>query len=218
MQLWAIHNGIYRWCLHVKKINLLTQIWNLTSIFTNEQSIFHHLNFKDENLILIFTEPLIRPTSFPGGRAEVRLGLVMRNKRFRFQTQFLRLERRARSDSLNGRLRFESRLRFGRECATGHHGDGTWENGHLSRSPYLNVKCGLFLYPWAWGIQTGPFAACYTNFVPQIFQLFRFNTGESNSLLPQPKETEYEKREITKIGWDSEFSVPGAFELDHLFP
>ena len=37
----------------------------------------------------------------------------------------------------------------------------------------------------AWGIQTGPFAACWAPFVLKIVQLFHFHTGESNLIAPE---------------------------------
>ena len=36
-----------------------------------------------------------------------------------------------------------------------------------------------------WGIQTGPFAACFADFVPKKFKLLNFHTGRTNFLLPQ---------------------------------
>ena len=47
----------------------------------------------------------------------------------------------------------------------------------------------------AWGIQTGPFAPCYANFIFQILQLFHFHTG-GQILLPQRANNE--KREFTQ--------------------
>ena len=39
----------------------------------------------------------------------------------------------------------------------------------------------------AWGIQTGPFAACLDDIVALIFHHHDLYTGESNCLLPQKK-------------------------------
>ena len=41
-----------------------------------------------------------------------------------------------------------------------------------------------------WGIQTGPFAACWADFVPKFFHQPDLYTGESNSSLPQREENE----------------------------
>ena len=67
-----------------------------------------------------------------------------------------------------------------------------------------------------WGIQTGPFAACWADFVPKCFHPSDLYTGESNSLLPQ--RVEMRKKDSPKNGWDTGVSVPGAFKLDHLQP
>ena len=37
----------------------------------------------------------------------------------------------------------------------------------------------------AWGIQTGPFAAHADTFVPKIFKLFYFHTGEPILITPE---------------------------------
>ena len=47
----------------------------------------------------------------------------------------------------------------------------------------------------AWGIQTGPFAACWANFVLKFFQPFTFIVGSANSFIPQ----ESEKIEIAQL-------------------
>ena len=67
-----------------------------------------------------------------------------------------------------------------------------------------------------WGIQTGPFAACWADFLPLNFHLFDFHTGESNYLLPQREENEgkMRKRDSPKSGWDRGVSVHVAFKLD----
>ena len=39
----------------------------------------------------------------------------------------------------------------------------------------------------AWGIQPGPFAPCWANFIPQIFQLFHFYTGRPILITPEGK-------------------------------
>ena len=68
-----------------------------------------------------------------------------------------------------------------------------------------------------WGIQTGPFAACWTDFVPKFYHPFDLDTGEANSLLPQ-REAGNGKRDSPKNGWHPGVSVLGAFKLDHLQP
>ena len=45
----------------------------------------------------------------------------------------------------------------------------------------------------AFGIQTGPFAACIATFVPKIFDLFHFHTGRPILITP---EDQYWKRGI----------------------
>ena len=50
-----------------------------------------------------------------------------------------------------------------------------------------------------WGIQTGSFAACLADLVPQFFQFVDFHTGESNYPLPQREENE--KKGFTQK-WD----------------
>ena len=39
----------------------------------------------------------------------------------------------------------------------------------------------------AWGIQTGPFAACWTTFVHKIFQLFHLHPGSGSPILITPE-------------------------------
>ena len=74
----------------------------------------------------------------------------------------------------------------------------------------------------AWGIQTGPFAACWANFVLKFFQLFTFILGaqclwHSNwticSLLSQ-----FCSEIFPTFDFHTWCSVPGAFKLDHLQP
>ena len=64
-----------------------------------------------------------------------------------------------------------------------------WENGILT----------AWVWEWdfsAWGIQTGPFAPCYANFIFQILQLFHFHIG-GQFLLPQRANNE--KRELSQL-------------------
>ena len=50
-----------------------------------------------------------------------------------------------------------------------------------------------------WGIQTGPFAACWTDFVPKFYHPSDLYSGEANSLLPQREGLEMRKGIHPKI-------------------
>ena len=53
----------------------------------------------------------------------------------------------------------------------------------------------------AWGIQTGPFAALWANFVQNIFQisqLHHLHTGDANSYYPRVREAENKKKGLTQ--------------------
>ena len=68
--------------------------------------------------------------------------------------------------------------------------------------------------PWGlgpWGIQTGPFATCWTDFVHKFFQLPNLYTGEPNFYYP--RDLKMRKMDSLKIGWDT-----GVFKLDYLQP
>ena len=67
---------------------------------------------------------------------------------------------------------------------------------------------------YTWGIQNGPFEACWADFVPKFFHHPDLHTGESNSLLPQ--RVEMRKKDSPKNGWDTGISVLGTLKLDHL--
>ena len=70
----------------------------------------------------------------------------------------------------------------------------------------------------AWGIQIGSFAAGWAPFVLKCFKLFHLHTGEANSYYPREPIMGKGNSSNFKIGWDSGFSVLGAFKLDHLQP
>ena len=56
----------------------------------------------------------------------------------------------------------------------------------------------------AWGIQTGPFAACWADFDTTIFQLPHLYTGAPISYYP--RELKVRKRDSPQSGWDTGFS------------
>ena len=70
----------------------------------------------------------------------------------------------------------------------------------------------------AWGIQTGPFAATWGNFVLEIFKLFHFHTGRPISYYPRVPIMGRGNSSNPKSGWHRGFSVLGVFKLDHLHP
>ena len=67
-----------------------------------------------------------------------------------------------------------------------------------------------------WGIQTGPFAADWADFVPKRFHFLIFILGAPISYYP--RELKMRRRESPKSGWHTGVSVSGAFKLDHLQP
>ena len=66
------------------------------------------------------------------------------------------------------------------------------------------------------GIQIGPFAACWADFVPEFFNHPDLYTGAPISYYP--REGKMRKRESPNNWSDTEVSVPRAFKLDHLQP
>ena len=60
----------------------------------------------------------------------------------------------------------------------------------------------------AWGIQTGPFGACWADFVPTFSLLLYLHTGSPIIYYPRERKAEYEKREFTRNGWDTGVLVP----------
>ena len=49
---------------------------------------------------------------------------------------------------------------------------------------------------WPYGMPTGTFAACWTDFVPRISQLFHFYSGEPILITPEGRD---EKREFSQL-------------------
>ena len=75
---------------------------------------------------------------------------------------------------------------------------------------------------WPWGIQTGPFATCQNWFCSIIFPLF-CPASHNKLFLITPERGREEgtwaenwERDFLKSEWDTGFSDPGAFKLDHL--
>ena len=79
---------------------------------------------------------------------------------------------------------------------------------------------------WPWGIQTGPFGACWADFVPKIATFSPFILVDHISYYPGQREERKEgagaengnKEDAGLRQWDTGFSDPGAFKLDHLEP
>ena len=77
-----------------------------------------------------------------------------------------------------------------------------WENGILTTSVLEREFC-------AWGIQTGPFATCWANFVWKIFLILHLHTV-GQFLLPQRVEGwKWEIGILTTWVWEWDFSAWG---------
>ena len=63
-----------------------------------------------------------------------------------------------------------------------------------------------------WGIQTGPFAACWANFVPKIFKLFDFHTG--SPIIYYPRER-WERGILPK--WMGDFTIVRRYQTSALY-
>ena len=57
-----------------------------------------------------------------------------------------------------------------------------------------------------------------SQFCSANFPTFSLSYWEANSYYPREGQGENEKRELTRNGWETGVSVPGAFKLDHLEP